>query len=161
MKVTFQGNPMTLKGQTLSVSDKAPDFKLVDNDLNDVCLSDTKGKRVFVSVPSIDTPVCDLETKRFNEEASKLDNVKVYVISMDLPFAQSRWCGANSASNVQLLSDYKYRSFGENYGVYVEELGLLARAVFIVDDENKIRYAEYCHEITNHPDYEAVLAALK
>ena len=161
MKVTFQGNPMTLKGNTLSTSDKAPDFKLVDHDLNDICLSDTQGKRVFVTVPSIDTPVCDLETKRFNEEASKLNNVKVYVVSMDLPFAQARWCGANSASDVQLLSDYKYRSFGENYGVYVEELGLLTRAVFIVDEDNTITYAEYCSEITNHPDYEAVLEALK
>lgn len=161
MKITFQGNPLTLKGQPLTVGSTAPQFTLIDTDLNEVTLDKTSGKRVFVVVPSLDTPVCDIEAKRFNEEASKLNDVSIYVVSMDLPFAQARWCGATNAKNIKLVSDYKFRNFGENYGVYINELGLLTRAIFVVDEDNKVTYVEYCEEITNEPNYENVLNSLK
>lgn len=161
MNITFQGNPLTLKGSELKTGSIAPEFTLIDTDLNEVTLDKTNGKRVFVVVPSLDTPVCDTEAKRFNEEASKLEGVSVYVISMDLPFAQARWCGATNSNNVKLLSDYKFRNFGENYGVYINELGLLTRAIFVVDENNKVIYTEYCSEVTNEPNYEAVLDILK
>ncbi|MCS6860379.1 MAG: thiol peroxidase, partial [Abditibacteriales bacterium] len=132
--VTFKGNPLTLLGNEVKVGDKAPDFKVVDNNLQAVTLADTAGAtRIFVAVPSLDTPVCDAEARRFNEEAAKLGDVKVYVVSLDLPFAQKRWCGAAGVENVQTLSDYQDRSFGENYGVLIKELKLLARSVFVVD----------------------------
>ncbi|WP_195236895.1 thiol peroxidase [Romboutsia sp. 1001285H_161024_C4] len=161
MKVTFQGAPLTLKGKQLKVGDKAPDFTVIDNELNPLKLDDTKGKRVFLSVPSIDTPVCDMEVRRFNTEASKLNNVTVYTISMDLPFAQARWCGAAGIENVKTISDYKDREFGKNYGVYINELGLLSRAVFVVDEDDKIIYVEYLEEITEEPNYDKVLDVLK
>lgn len=161
MKITFQGNPITLKGIQLRVGDKAPDFTLMDNELQPVTLQDTKGKRIFVAVPSIDTGVCDMEVRKFNEEASKLDNVTIYTISMDLPFAQARWCGAAGIKNVITLSDYKNREFGDKYGVYINELGLLTRAVFVLDEDNTITYVEYCSEVTNEPDYAAALQAVK
>ncbi|CEH33959.1 thiol peroxidase [Romboutsia lituseburensis] len=161
MKVTFQGAPLTLEGTQVKVGDTAPNFTAVGNDLNPVSLNDTKGKRVFLSVPSIDTPVCDMEVRKFNTEASKLSNVEVYTISMDLPFAQARWCGAAGIENVKTVSDYKDREFGKNYGVYINELGLLSRAVFVVDENNKVVYVEYLQEITEEPNYEAVLNALK
>lgn len=161
MNITFKGSPITLKGNELTVGSVAPDFTLIDTSLNEVTLSKTSGKRVFVVVPSLDTPVCDVEVKKFNEEASKLSGVSVYTVSMDLPFAQARWCGASNANNVTLLSDYKFRNFGENYGVYIEELGLLTRAVFVIDENNKVVYAEYCSEVANEPNYEAALNALK
>ena len=161
MKVTFQGAPLTLEGTQVKVGDTAPKFTVVGNDLNPVKLSDTKGKRVFLTVPSIDTPVCDMEVRRFNTEASKLDNVEIYTVSMDLPFAQARWCGASGIDKVNTVSDYKDREFGENYGVYINELGLLSRAVFVIDEDNKVVYVEYLEEITNEPNYEKVLQALK
>lgn len=161
MKVTFQGAPLTLEGTQVKVGDTAPNFTAVGNDLNPVSLNDTKGKRVFLSVPSIDTPVCDMEVRKFNTEASKLSNVEVYTISMDLPFAQARWCGAAGIENVKTVSDYKDREFGKNYGVYINELGLLSRSVFVVDENNKVVYVEYLQEITEEPNYEAVLNALK
>lgn len=161
MKITFQGNPITLKGIQLRVGDKAPDFTLMDNELQPITLQDTKGKRIFVVVPSIDTGVCDMEVRKFNEEASKLDNVTIYTISMDLPFAQARWCGAAGIKNVITLSDYKNREFGDKYGVYINELGLLTRAVFVLDEGNTITYVEYCSEVTNEPDYAAALQAVK
>ena len=161
MKITFQGNPITLKGIQLRVGDKAPNFTLMNNELQPVTLQDTKGKRIFVAVPSIDTGVCDMEVRKFNEEASKLDNVTIYTISMDLPFAQSRWCGAAGIKNVITLSDYKNREFGDKYGVYINELGLLTRAVFVLDEDNTITYVEYCSEVTNEPDYAAALQAVK
>lgn len=161
MKVTFQGAPLTLEGTQVKVGDTAPNFTAVGNDLNPVSLNDTKGKRVFLSVPSIDTPVCDMEVRKFNTEASKLSNVEVYTISMDLPFAQARWCGAAGIENVKTVSDYKDIEFGKNYGVYINELGLLSRAVFVVDENNKVVYVEYLQEITEEPNYEAVLNALK
>ena len=125
MKVTFQGNPLTLEGTQVKVGDTAPDFTVVDNDLNPFKLSDTKGKRVFLTVPSLDTPVCDTEVRRFNQEAAKLGDVTIYTISMDLPFAQGRWCGGAEIDKVKTVSDYKDREFGKNYGVYINELGLL------------------------------------
>ena len=161
MKVTFQGSPLTLKGDQLKVGDKAPKFTVIDNELNPLKLDDTKGKRVFLSVPSIDTPVCDMEVRRFNTEASKLNNVTVYTVSMDLPFAQARWCGAAGIENVKTVSDYKDREFGQNYGVYINELGLLSRAVFVVDEDDKIIYVEYLEEITEEPNYDKVLDVLK
>ncbi|MCR8743872.1 thiol peroxidase [Romboutsia lituseburensis] len=161
MKVTFQGSPLTLEGTQIKVGDTAPNFTVVGNDLNPVSLDDTKGKRVFLSVPSIDTAVCDMEVRRFNTEASKLNNVEVYTISMDLPFAQARWCGAAGIENVKTVSDYKDREFSKNYGVYINELGLLSRAVFVIDENNKVVYVEYLQEITEEPNYEAALNALK
>ena len=161
MKVTFQGNPLTLAGTQVKVGDTAPDFTVVDNDLNPLKLSDTKGKRVFLTVPSLDTPVCDAEVRRFNQEAAKLGDVTIYTISMDLPFAQARWCGGAGIDKVITASDYKDREFGKNYGVHINELGLLSRAVFVVDENNKVTYVEYLSEITEEPNYDEALAALK
>ena len=161
MTVTFQGNPLTLEGTQVKVGDTAPDFTVVNNDLNPLKLSDTKGKRVFLTVPSLDTPVCDTEVRRFNQEASKLGNVTIYTISMDLPFAQARWCGGANIDKVITASDYKDREFGKNYGVYINELGLLSRAVFVVDENNKVTYVEYLNEITDEPNYDKALEALK
>ncbi len=161
MKVTFQGSPLTLHGTQVKVGETAPDFTVTDNDLNDFKLSDTKGKRVFLTVPSLDTPVCDTEVRKFNTEASKLNNVTIYTISMDLPFAQGRWCGGAGIDKVKTLSDYKYRDFGKKYGVYINELGLLSRAVFVVDENNKITYIEYLNEITEEPNYDKALESLK
>ncbi|WP_339193213.1 thiol peroxidase [Aeribacillus sp. FSL W8-0870] len=160
--VTFKGNPVTLLGNEVKVGDKAPDFKVLANDLSEVTLADTKGQvRIISVVPSIDTGVCDAQTRRFNEEASKLDNVKILTISMDLPFAQQRWCGANGIENVQLLSDHRDASFGQAYGVLIKELRLLARAVFVVDSNDNVTYVEYVSEATNHPNYEAAIEAAK
>lgn len=159
MNITFNGDPITLVGRPLSLGDDAPDFLVVDNTLKDVTLKDTSGKRIFVAVPSIDTSVCDMEVRRFNEEAAKLDGVTIYVISMDLPFAQVRWCGNAGIDKVITLSDYKQKSFGKNYGVFIEEFCFLARAIFVVDENNKITYVEYCKDVVNEPDYEAALNA--
>ena len=161
MNVKFDGNPITLVGECVNVGDNAPDFLVVDNGLNNVKLSNTSGKRIFLAIPSIDTPVCDMEVRKFNEEAAKLKNVTVYVVSMDLPFAQSRWCGNAGIDKVKILSDYKQKSFGNNYGTLVEELGLLSRAVFVVDENNKVKYVEYCEDIVNEPNYEKALEAVK
>ncbi|MCC3864392.1 thiol peroxidase [Terrisporobacter petrolearius] len=162
MKVTFQGKPLTLKGTQVKVGDMVPDFTVVDNDLKPLNLSDTKGKRVFLTVPSLDTPVCDMEVRKFNQEATKLDeNVTIYTVSMDLPFAQGRWCGGAGIDRVKTVSDYKDREFGNNYGVYINELGLLSRAVFVVDENNKVVYVEYLEEITNEPNYEKALESIK
>ena len=161
MKVTFQGNPLTLEGVQVKAGDNAPNFTVVNNDLNPVSLNDTKGKRIFLTVPSLDTPVCDTEVRRFNEEASKLDNVTIYTVSMDLPFAQARWCGAAGINNVVTVSDYKDKEFSKNYGAYINELGLSTRAVFVVDENNKVTYVEYLNEITEEPNYDKALEALR
>lgn len=161
MNVKFQGNQVTLEGNTIKVGDTAPNFVAADNGLNEVNGKDLKGKRVYVSVPSIDTSVCDTEVRRFNQEAAKLENVKIYTISMDLPFAQARWCGNAGIESVQTLSDYKDRSFGKEYGTYIKELGLLTRAVFVIDENDKVIHVEYCEEVTAEPNYEAILNALK
>lgn len=160
MKVKFNGNDVTLQGHTVEVGERVPDFKAVNHDLETVDSSSFKGKRVFISVPSVDTPVCDTEVRRFNEEATKYKDAKVYVISMDLPFAQQRWCGSHGIENVMVLSDYKTRNFGQNFGTYIEELGLLTRAVFVVDHNDEVIYVEYCEEVTHEPNYEAVLSIL-
>jgi thiol peroxidase len=161
--VTFKGNPLTLLGPELKVGDRAPDFQLLANDLSVVNLFSSKGKtRLFVVVPSLDTGVCDLETKRFNEEAAKFpSNIQVYTISCDLPFAQARWCGAAKADRIKTLSDHRDVSFGQAYGVLIKELRLLARSIFIVDPSDRISYIQIVKEMTSHPDYDEVLAALK
>lgn len=160
--ITFKGNPVTLLGSEVKVEDKAPNFKVLANDLSEVTLEDTKGQvRLISVVPSIDTGVCDAQTRRFNEEAAALDNVKILTISVDLPFAQKRWCAAAGIENVQTLSDHRELSFGEAYGVAIKELRLLARAVFVVDSNDVVTYVEYVSEATNHPNYEAAIEAAK
>lgn len=160
--ITFKGNPMTLLGNEVKVGEKAPNFTVLANDLSEVTLENTKGQvRLISVVPSLDTGVCDAQTRRFNEEASNLGNVKVLTISVDLPFAQKRWCGANGIENVQTLSDHRDLSFGEAYGVAIKELRLLARAIFVVDSSDTVTYVEYVSEATNHPNYEAAIEAAK
>lgn len=161
MKITFNGDPITLVEKQVKVGDTAPDFLVVDNTLKDLTLADTNGKRIFVTVPSLDTSVCDMEVRKFNEEVSKLDDVTVYVISMDLPFAQVRWCGNAGVDRVKTVSDYKQKSFGKNYGALIEEFCFLTRAIFVVDENNKITYVEYCKDVINEPDYESALNAVK
>ena len=161
-KITFMGNPVTLLGTEVNVGEKAPDFSVLANDLSPVTLADTKGSvRLISVVPSLDTGVCDTQTRRFNEEATKLENRKVLTVSVDLPFAQKRWCGAAGIENVQTLSDHRDLSFGEAYGLVIQELRLLARAVFVIDSNNTVTYAEYVSEVTDHPNYEAAVAAAK
>ena len=160
--ITFKNNPVTLLGNEVKVGEKAPDFTVLANDLSPVTLEDTKGQvRLISVVPSLDTGVCDAQTRRFNEEASKLDNVKILTISVDLPFAQKRWCAAAGIENVQTVSDHRDLSFGEAYGVAIQELRLLARAVFVVDSNDTVTYAEYVSEATDHPNYEAAVEAAK
>jgi thioredoxin-dependent peroxiredoxin len=160
--ITFKGNPVTLLGNEVKTGDQAPDFKVLANDLSQVTLEDSKGQvRLISVVPSLDTGVCDAQTRRFNEEAANLDNVKILTISVDLPFAQKRWCGAAGIENVQTLSDHRDLSFGEAYGVAIKELRLLARAVFVVDSNDKVTYVEYVSEATDHPDYNAAVEAAK
>ncbi len=160
--VTFKQNPVTLLGNEVKVGDTAPDFKVLANDMSPVTLDDTKGSvRLISVVPSVDTGVCDQQTRRFNEEAAKLDNVKVLTVSVDLPMAQKRWCAAAGVENLQTLSDHRDLSFGKAYGVAIEELRLLTRAVFVIDSNDKVTYVEYVSEATNHPDYEAAIEAAK
>lgn len=161
--VTFKGNPMTLLGPDLNVGDHAPEFRVVDTDLNSVNLADSAGKvRLITVVPSLDTGVCDTMTRQFNEKAAELpEDVVVYTISMDLPFAQKRWCGNAGIDRVKTLSDYQDRSFGLAYGLLIDELKLLARAVFVVDAEGKVAYRQIVSEVTEEPDYQAALQAVK
>ncbi len=159
--VTMRGNPVTLAGDEPKVGETAPDFTVVANDLSSVKLSSFTGKVCIISVvPSLDTPVCDIQTRRFNEEVAALGpDVAILTISVDLPFAQKRWCGAAGVSAVTTLSDYKDLSFGTAYGVVMKEFRLLARAIFVVDREGKIRYTELVKEIATEPDYQAALDA--
>ncbi len=161
--VTLHGNPVTLAGSMPEVGDKAPDFEVVDNELKPKSLKDFAGKVLIISsVPSLDTPVCDMETRRFNTEASRLDTgIRILTISMDLPFAQKRWCGAAGVDQVITLSDHRQASFGQAFGVLIRELRLLARAVFVLDKDHIIRHIQIVREIAEEPDYEAVLAAAK
>jgi thiol peroxidase len=161
--ITFQGNPLTLLGAELKVGDSAPDVTLLSNDLSPIQLSSYKGKVCVISVvPSLDTPVCDMQTRRFNEEAGNLgDNVAILTMSMDLPFAQARWCGAAGVDKVATLSDHRDAAFGEAFGVLIKELRLLARAVFVVDKDGVIQYIQLVKEVTEEPDYNAVLEAVK
>ncbi len=157
--ITFKGNPMTLLGPELKVGDPAPGFTVVDTALNPVTLGSYAGKiKVVSAVPSLDTPVCDTETRRFNQEAAKLpDRVAVLTVSLDLPFAQKRWCGAAGIDRVVTLSDYQDRSFALAFGVLIKELKLLSRSIFVIDEANVIRYIQHVTEVTHEPDYEAVL----
>jgi thiol peroxidase len=161
--ITMKGNPLTLLGKALKVGDRAPDFGVSDNNLSPVNLSAYKGKVCIISaVPSLDTPVCDLETRRFNQEAANLSpDIVILTVSMDLPFAQKRWCGAAGVDKVITLSDHKDASFGAAYGVLIKELRLLARAVFVVDRKGVIQYIEIVKELTQEPNYEAALQAAK
>ena len=161
MQVKMAGSPMNLVGTVPTVGSTAPSFTVVAGDLSAVTQADLKGTRVFITVPSIDTPVCDTEVRRFNKEAAALGNVSINVISMDLPFAQARWCGAAGIDAVKLYSDYKDRAFGKALGVMIEELGLLARAIFIVDEKDIVRYVQVVDEVTSEPNYDEVLATLK
>lgn len=161
--ITFKGKPFTLLGPELKVGDKAPDFSVVDNTMTPVSLASYAGKVKIIScVPSLDTPVCDTETRRFNQEAASLpDKAVLLTVSLDLPFAQKRWCGAAGIERVTTLSDYRDRSFGTAYGVLIKELMLLSRTIFIVDADNIIRYIQVVPEVTSEPDYGAVIAAAK
>jgi thiol peroxidase len=161
--ITMKGNPLTLVGDEVKVGREAPNFEVLANDLSSMKLSSFRGKVcVISSVPSLDTPVCDTMTRRFNEEAAKLgSDVVVLTVSMDLPFAQKRWCGAAGIQNVQTLSDHRDASFATAFGVLIKELRLLARAVFVVDKEGVIRYMELVKELTNEPDYEAPIKVAK
>ena len=164
--VTFKGNPVTLEGPEITPGQTAPEFTAVDTSLQPVRLSDAGGKIVILSsVPSLDTPVCDTETRRFNEEAAKLDEgIEFWTISMDLPFAQKRWCGAAGVSRVRTLSDFRDRSFGRSYGVLIKDGplgGINARAVFVVGKDGRVTHVEYVKEIASEPNYEAALTAAR
>ena len=161
--VTFQGNSLTLVGNEVKVGDRAPGAVLTDNELKPVSLPSFRGRIcVISSVPSLDTPVCDMETRRFNEEAGKLgQDTAILTVSMDLPFAQKRWCGASGVSRVTTLSDYRGAEFGNSWGVLVKELHLLARCVFVVDREGMVRYVQLVREIASEPDYASVLEAVR
>ena len=161
--VTMRGNPMTLVGPEVKAGQKAPEFHSVDKGMAPIGLDKFPGKVKIISViPSIDTPVCDAQTRLFNEEAAKLGDVQILTVSMDLPFAQARWCGAAGVDKVTMVSDFRDpHDFGNKYGVMIKELGLLARAVFVVDKNDNVTHAEYVKEIASHPDYDATLAAAK
>jgi thiol peroxidase len=164
-QVTLKGNPVELAGSELAPGAAAPEFSLQDTDLGEVTLADSAGKtRIIATVPSLDTPVCHEETKRFNEACGSLDNTVVHVVSMDLPFGQKRWCGAEDVSNVKTLSAHRCTKFGEDYGVLIKGGPLdrcLARAVFVIDGDGKVKHVEYVGEIAEHPNYDAALAAAK
>lgn len=163
MIVKFQGNPLNLEGNEVKVNEFAPPFKVVDEGLKKVTLNDFNGKIKVISVtPSLDTPVCDMQARKFEEEAKNLsDDIVILNISVDLPFAISRFCKSNNISKVKVLSDYLEHSFGKSYGVLIKELKLLARAIFLIDKDNKIRFIEIVDEITNHPNYERLFSELK
>ncbi len=156
------GKPFSLAGPELKVGDKAPDFEAVDSTLKTVKLVDTgDGVRIFSVIPSLDTPVCDAQTKRFEDEAAKFSDIKVYSVSMDLPFAQKRWCGSFGVSHIGMLSDHKSGSFGESYGTLITDMRIESRAIFVVDASNTIQYVEYVKEVGSHPNYDAALEAAR
>ena len=158
----MRGNPLTLIGPELKPGDSAPDFKLVDNSLKNVTLADTgHNVRIISVVPSLDTPVCDAQTKRFNEEAAKMPGVDILTVSMDLPFAQKRWCGAFGVDKVKMLSDHRDGSFGTNYGTLIKDLRIESRAIFVLDQNNTIRHVEYVKEVADFPNYDTALAAAR
>ena len=158
----LKGNPFPLSGPELKPGDTAPNFEVVDSTLQKVDLEKTgKGIRIFSVVPSLDTPVCDAQTKRFEDEAGKMSDVQIYTISMDLPFAQKRWCGNFGINRISMLSDHRSGSFGEHYGTLIPDLRIESRAIFVLDGDNKLRHVEYVKEVSNHPNYEAALTAAK
>ena len=159
---TLRGNPMTLIGPELKVGDTAPDFSVVDGSLKEVTLAGTgRTTRIFSVVPSLDTPVCDAQTKRFNEESVKLPGVEIYTVSMDLPFAQKRWCGNYGVDKIKMLSDHKSGSFGENYGTLIKDMRIESRAIFVLDKDDIIKHVEYVKEVADHPNYETALGAAR
>ncbi|MBI3838292.1 MAG: thiol peroxidase [Planctomycetia bacterium] len=164
--VTFKGNPMTLAGKAVTVGQNAPDFKLHSFEkgaLVAVTPADLKGKPTFISVvPSLDTPVCQTQTKKFNDQLASLgDKVNALTVSLDLPFAMNRFCGAEHITNMRALSDYQDRSFGQNWGMLIEELKILARGAFVLDKNGKVVYAEQVKEVAQEPNYNAAMSALK
>lgn len=160
--VTMGGNPMTLLGDEIKVGMKAPDFIVIDNEMKEVSLKNGNGKvRIFSVVPSIDTGVCSFQTRRFNEEAAKLPEVEIWTISVDLPFAQGRYCDAEGIDKVSLLSDHRLLSFGQNYGFAMEEVRLLSRGIVIIDKDDMVKYVEYVGEVTDHPDYDKALEEVR
>jgi thiol peroxidase len=159
--VTLKGNPLTVIGPELKVGDKAPDFEVVDSTLSPVTLSSTSGRpRIFSVVPSLDTPVCDAQTKRFNDAAAKLEGVDIYTISMDLPFGQKRWCTSFGVENVKMLSDHRTGSFGSAYGTLIKDLRIESRAIFVLDKDDVIQHVEYVKEVADPPNYDAALEAI-
>jgi len=161
--ITFKGNKLTVLGREIKEGDKLPAFKLVNTDMADITNESFKGKTLIVSVvPSLDTPTCSIQTKRFNQEASKLGaDIAILTVSLDLPFAQKRWCGAEGVENLTCASDYKYRTFAEAFGVYIQEMGLLARAIFVAAKDGSVKHVEYVASISDEPDYAPALAAAK
>lgn len=158
---TLKGHPMTLVGPELKVGDPAPEFSVVDGSLKEVTLASTGATmRIFSVVPSLDTPVCDAQTRRFNEESIRLPGVDIYTISMDLPFAQKRFCNSFAVDHVKMLSDHKDASFGQAYGTLIKELRIESRAIFVVGPDNKIKYVEYVPEVGSHPNYDGVIDAV-
>lgn len=160
-KVTFQGNPLTLIGQRLEVGDKFPEIALIGNDLSPINITDTKGIKIIAAVPSLDTPVCDTEVRKFNKTATELANVSIFAISADLPFAQGRWCGSAGIDKVTTASDHKDMALADALGIHIKELRLFARAVLVVDVSNTVVYKEIIGEVTDEPDYAAALEAVK
>ena len=151
---------MTLVGPELKTGDEAPDFQVIDSSLKSVTLKDTGDNvRIFSVIPSLDTPVCDAQTKHFEESAAKLPNVDIFTVSMDLPFAQKRWCTSFGVDRVKMLSDHKTGSFGEQYGTLIKDLRIESRAIFVVGKDNKLKYVEYVKEVADHPDYDSALSA--
>jgi thiol peroxidase len=156
------GRQLELDGPQLKAGDPAPDFSTVDSGLKEVHLADTgKKTRIFSVVPSLDTPVCDMQTKRFNEEAAKLHDVDIYTVSMDLPFGQKRFCNSFALDNVKMLSDHRAASFGTAYGTLIRDMRILSRAIFVVGPDDKLKYVEYVEKVADHPNYEAALAAAR
>ncbi|MCL1944734.1 MAG: thiol peroxidase [Firmicutes bacterium] len=161
MKIKFQGKPVTLDGQQLQMGDSLPDFELIKSDLSNFTTQDTSGVRIFLTVPSLDTPVCDLEVLTFSKLIKDIPNVTCYVVSMDLPFAQSRWCGAKGIDNIVTVSDYKTRTFALASGTMIKEVGLLTRAAFVVDKDDLIVHVEYVEEVTQQPNFDEIIKFAK
>jgi thioredoxin-dependent peroxiredoxin len=160
--ITWGGNPTDLEGPELKAGDRAPDFTLTGNDMKPVTLADTAGKvRIFAAMPSLDTKICDIETRRFNTEAAAIPGVEIWTVTMDLPMAQKRWCGAAGVDKVKTASDHRSASFGRGWGVLQPDKRLLARAVFVVDKEGVIRHVEYVKNVGEEPNYEAALSAAR
>ncbi len=161
LNITFAGGSLTVPGTQLQVGDKAPNFSVTKNDLSSISLSDLSSIKLLSIAPSLDTGVCQIQTKKFNKEVASLTGVSLMTISLDLPFAQARWCGTEGLENSLTVSDYQNRDFGTKYALLIEELKLLTRAVLVLDKDNNIKYVEYLKEITDEPNYAAAIAAIK
>jgi thioredoxin-dependent peroxiredoxin len=161
-QVTFKQNPVTLSGEGKATGDKAPSFKVLATDLSEVTLEEAEGKKLLISVvPSIDTGTCDKQTRRFNEEAAGVEGAEVWTISADLPFAQRRWCAAAGLEDAKVFSDHRDLDFGDKFGVIIDELRLLSRSVFVINEAGEITYSEVVSEVSEHPDYDKAVDALK